>query len=418
MKDLNLAKKPPMGWNSWDAYLHTVNEAQFLENAEVMARRLKPFGWETMVIDGGGMGSRLPAAHGAKYDPLADMDENGRYRPSGEKFPSSTEDRGLLSVANKIHALGLKFGIHMLRGVPRTAVEAKLPILGTTKTCAEIADKTSTCSWNNMMYGVRADLPESQAWYDSQFKLYASWNVDFVKMDDMSSPYHKAEVEMVAKAAMRCGRPMVISLSPGDTSPADAMHHVREFSHMWRISGDFWDKWTDLRRNMDRLALWAPLAREGAWPDADMIPLGNISAIDMKLDPTRLTGPEQRALITLWCVARSPLMLGTHLPTMDEETFKLLSNREVIEINQNGRDPREIYRDDQAIVWQIRVKRQKYVAIFGIADNGGIVSLDFKKLGLRAAKWRDVWTGQLVAVSNGTVSVQLEAHGCLLLRQE
>jgi hypothetical protein len=396
-------------------YLTQLNEQQFLATAEVMAQKLKRYGYRYMVIDGGWMG---PATEPA--GPLDIMDQYGRYLPDAKKFPSTLKSRSFRTLSNRIRKLGLKFGIHYLRGVPRVAAEAKLPILGSQATLDDIADRTSLCGWNNMMYGARSGSPASQAYFDSVFAQWAEWGVDFVKMDDISSPYHAAEVEMVARAAKKSGRPMVLSLSPGDENPVENAAHAAQYSHMWRISPDFWDQWSDLRRNLDRLAVWAPYARDGGWPDADMLPVGRLlmggSGGDQPERSTRFTWPEQQTLVAAWSIARSPLMIGGDLLSMDDKTIGLLTNSDLLAANQKGSDPQEVFRKGDLIGWRTTVGRDAIIALFNVGDTAWTGPLDLATFGIAGTAARDAWTQkELPIVDNVTLS-KVPRHGCAVYR--
>ena len=274
---LKWAPKPPMGWNSWDCYGTTVTEEQYKANVEYMAEKLKPFGWQYAVVD---IQWYEPNAKGFDYNPAAilTMDGFGRLQPAVNRFPSSKDGKGFKALADYVHKKGLKFGIHLMRGIPRQAVDKDLPIFGTKIKASEIADKDSICSWNPDMYGVDMTKPGAQAYYDSVFQLIASWGVDFVKVDDISRPYHQNEAEIlgIRRAIDKTKRPIVLSLSPGETA-LDAAAHVTTHANMWRISDDFWDSWPALLEQFTRLHNWNRFRTPGAYPDADMLPLGTLA---------------------------------------------------------------------------------------------------------------------------------------------
>ena len=230
-----------MGWNSWDCYGAGVNQQDTLANADYMEKNLKSHGWNIITID---IQWYEPLAHTTEYrrGAVLEMDSNGRLLPAGNRFPLTKDSRSFKPVADAIHAKGLKFGLHLLRGIPRQAVAQNVPILGTTVHAADIADKTSVCRWNTDMYGVDMNKPGAQEYYDSVFALFASWDLDFVKVDDLSSPYHKPEIEAIRNAIDKSGRPIVFSTSPGAT-PVNQGEHVQVNANMWRISNDFWDSW-------------------------------------------------------------------------------------------------------------------------------------------------------------------------------
>ena len=273
-QDSALAPTPPMGWNSWDAYGTAVTEAQVKANADVMARDLLRYGWRYVVVD---IQWYQPSARGHNYEagaPLA-MDANGRLVPAVNKFPSSSAGAGFKPLADYVHALGLKFGIHIMRGTPRQAVRADLPIAGTPYRAADVADTTNPCAWNSDMWGVDVSRPGGQAYYNSIAELYASWGVDFVKADDMGShKFQPAEIRALRRALDRTGRPIVLSISPGP-APLDSAGFFARHGQLWRISDDFWDDWTLVLKQFDYARDWAPfVGAGGGWPDADMLPFG------------------------------------------------------------------------------------------------------------------------------------------------
>ena len=181
------AKTPPRGWNSYDYYDTNVGEADVLANAEYMAQHLKPYGWEYVVVDIQWYSYNTASMRDRfQYIPFGknEMDRFGRLLPCPEKFPSSAGGAGFRPLADKIHSLGLKFGIHMMRGIPREAAQNHLPILGTDVTADMVADPSSIAEWNPDMYGIY-DCEAGQKYYDSLLALYADWGVDFIKVDDI-----------------------------------------------------------------------------------------------------------------------------------------------------------------------------------------------------------------------------------------
>lgn len=242
------AMTPPMGWNSWDCWAATATEDLLVQNAAYMAQHLKPFGWEYIVCDI--QWSEPQAGTGPReYRNFAHLtlDEYGRQIPAVNRFPSSAGGRGFAPLAGKIHAMGLKFGIHIMRGIPRQAVHAHLPVLGGNCTADEVANPFSISRWNGDMYGLYADRPGAQAYYNSIFQLYADWGVDYVKVDDIcntnmypTQPYSaEKEIEMIRRAIDNSGRQMVLSLSPGPAVIEKAWH-LEKNANMWRITDDFW----------------------------------------------------------------------------------------------------------------------------------------------------------------------------------
>jgi len=356
-----------MGWNSWDCFATTLTESQAKAQADAMAERLAAHGWQYLVVD---IQWYEPGATGFGYHAGArlTLDGFGRLLPAPNKFPGSEGGAGFRPLADYVHAKGLKFGIHLMRGIPRQAVDENLPILGTAYRAADIADRLRVCEWNSDMYGVDMSRPGAQAYYDSVFALIASWGVDFVKVDDIARPYvrNEPEIEAVRAAIDRSGRAMVLSLSPGETD-IRAAAHVAGHANMWRISDDFWDHWSLLRDQFERLNRWNSWRSPGAWPDADMIPVGMIEMGRR----TWFSHDEQVTLMTLWCIARSPLMVGADLTRLDAPTLALLTNDEVLQVNQASANNRQLFRSPGGGVgWVADAQggRDRYVALFNTRD--------------------------------------------------
>ena len=365
-KFLQWAQKPALGWNSWDAFATTVTEAQTKAQADYMADKLARYGWQYIVVD---IQWYEPGATSFNYRPNAPliMDEFSRLQPAPGKFPSAANGKGFKALADTIHAKGLKFGIHMMRGIPRQAVRQNTPIKGTTARAADIADKNSICSWNPDMYGVDMSKPGAQEYYDSLYEMFAAWGVDFVKVDDLSRPYHAPEIEAIRRAIDKTGRPMVLSTSPGET-PLSAGEHIERHANMWRISDDFWDDWPALFAQFKRLDDWTPNRGAGHFPDADMLPLGAVRQVPGMAGGawTRFTKDEQLTMMSLWAMARSPLMMGGDMTKNDEWTLSLLTNPQVLAVNQNSRRNRQLFNRDGLIAWIADVpdSRDKYLAVF------------------------------------------------------
>src|SRR5512146_796412 len=244
-----LAPTPPMGWNSWDSYGLRINEQQFRDNVEALAAKLKPFGYDYAVIDEGWYMANpedRPKPELLKYA----VDDNGRFIPVTARFPSAEQGGkyvGFEELGKFVHSKGLKFGVHIIRGIPRESVQRNLPIEGTAFKAQDAADQTDACPWDPTSWGIK-DNEAGQAWYDSLMRQYAGWGIDFVKVDCISDhPYKPIEIRQIQKAIQRSGRDIVLSLSPG---PTQLEHHaeVAELSQMWRISDDIWDIWENAPR--------------------------------------------------------------------------------------------------------------------------------------------------------------------------
>jgi len=419
--------RPVMGWNSWDCFATTVTEAQTRAQAAVMKEQLSAHGWKLVTVD---IQWYEPNATGFNYrtDAKLTLDPWGRLIPATNKFPSAADGKGFKPLAKAMHRLGLKFGIHLMRGIPRQAVVAKLPVKGTRYTAADIADTNSRCGWNGDMYGVDMTKPGAQAYYDSVFALLASWKVDFVKVDDLSRPYHEAEIEGIRQAIDSTGRKIVFSSSPGAT-PVSAGDHISTHANMWRISDDFWDSWPLLQAQFDRLRDWTPYRGPGHFPDADMLPLG---VLQLGRANTHFTRDEQFTLLTLWSIARSPLIIGADLTKLDGFTRALLTNDEVIAVDQASADNHELLRREGFCVWVADIPNSpdKYLAVFNVRDHPTIgsqasehgefsatVPVALSELGFQRVKnIRNLWTHQDLGPVSDEFAPAIKFHGAGLYR--
>ncbi len=426
-----LAPTPPMGWNSWDSYGLTITEDQFKANVAWFDKHLKQYGWQYVVIDEGWYLQHPENAGTKGADQGYTLDKNGRYLPAPNRYPSSFGNAGLKPIGDYVHSLGLKFGIHIIRGIPKEAVEKNLAIAGSSFHAAEAANTADLCRWNPDNYGLKENAA-GQAYYDSLARLYASWGLDFVKVDCISQPYDVDEIHMMSTALKKSGRPIVLSLSPGPTSIEKA-DDVRKYAQMWRISDDFWDIWKkpegdtsafpqSLMWQFAKLAQWAPHVEAGHWPDADMLPLGYLGPKPGWGEPrhSRLTEDEARTLVTLWSIARSPLVLGANLTQMDAFTESLLTNPEVIAADQDSSGNKPVIQTDSTVVWIAKGSAgRRYVAVFNPGDGEQAVSYGWKELGLSGAgyKVRDLWLRKDLGAA-AALKVSLAPHASALFSIE
>jgi len=380
-----------------------------------MAKHLKPYGWEYVVVD---IQWYQPTAITHEYEPFAElnMDEYGRLLPAENRFPSAAGGQGFKPLADYIHGLGLKFGIHIMRGVPRMAAHRKLPINGFDGTCAEAANPNSICAWNPDMYGTRSDIPAAQAYYDSIFRLYAQWGVDYVKCDDIAREYpHCArEIELISAAARNCGRDIALSLSPGP-APLERAEHLKKYANLWRITDDFWDDWRLLKGMFERAEKWCIHAAPGHWPDADMLPVGPLRQNVKPEDWTKFTPAEQRTMMTLWCMMRSPLMIGGEMTKFDDFTLSLLTNAPLLEIEKTTWCAHPLYTKEDAAAWI--APRQDgqgvYAALFNLSDEAKTLRIAPEELGLDAVSAAtELWTGREATDLTAT----LEPHDAAVWR--
>ncbi len=431
MYDKNLAAEfPPMGWNSYDYYNVSVNEAQIRANAYYMAKNLKQSGYEYIVVDI--QWSDPDAGRDVKkyqYIPFQKfcVDEYSRQIPAPSRFPSSANNSGFAPLAEYIHSLGLKFGIHIMRGIPRFCCHEHRKILthdGAFVTADQIANPYSISKWNPDMYGLNTDSKYAQDYYDSLFELYASWKVDFVKVDDICNtnmyphePYSaEKEIELIYNAIKNCGRPMVLSLSPGPAIVEKAFH-LKRYANMWRITDDFWDSWDLLKNMFYRCELWQTHSEAGSWPDCDMLPVGIIGHGFEDERKSRFSFDEQKTMLTLWCIFRSPLMIGSDLPLLDSKTLKLLTNKDILSLLKLKTQARLVFKSEEKQIWV----NGNYIAIFNISDKK--IHTDFSDISAileknnisESAVIYDMWKQKESGIAS-SFSMELNRHCTICLK--
>ena len=441
----SISTTPPMGWNSYDAYHGAITEDQFKACVDWLADNLLPLGYEYAVIDFCWYRPANEAWYNAdwktfqlkqkKYadgrlSPSLVMDENARLLPDVKRWPSAADGVGFKAMADYVHAKGMKFGIHIMRGMPREALSRNLVVKGTDINVSDIVNKLDTCPWMNHMYGVDIDLEGAQEYYNSLFDLYAEWEVDFIKADDMMvPPYREGEIEMMRKAIDNSGRDMVLSLSCGE-APLSQAQHLSDNANMWRMSKDFWDRWQDVERMFELAEMWSPFIGNGTWPDADMIPIGRLNlsgypgAHKNPKHPhiehdSRLTENEQRALMSLWCIMRSPLMWGGDPLTSSKEAVDMISNKSVLDVSRNSENNRQIYERRDSRVWMADISdsEDKYLGLFNMKDEKADVLFELFWDRLKG-KYQvvDLWSGQNLGIISERLEVELQAHEGRLYR--
>ena len=409
--------RAPMGWNSWDCYGAAVDEATVRANAEYMAKHLKQFGYEYVVVD---IQWSEPTAENHEYHPFTPLcaDAYGRLIPAENRFPSSAGGKGFKPLADYVHGLGLKFGIHIMRGVPRQAAHAALPVPGTDKTCRDIAKTDSICAWNTDMYGVDPEKDGAREYYNSIFRLYAEWGVDFIKCDDIAREMPACEKELIllSECLHGCGRDMVLSLSPGAALPEYAELYKRT-ANMWRMSDDFWDKWDALYEMFGFAEKWCMHTGGGHYPDADMLPVG---AILQDYDPeirSKFTPDELRTMMTLWCMIRSPLFIGGELTKLTADELALLTDAGLLKMHADVRFTKPLWRrtlngTEYAVWLAADAKGTYYAGAFNLSDaDAPGVSIGAEELELTEIAAAELHSGK---TQHGTVLVTdpIPAHGC------
>ncbi|MBQ4295348.1 MAG: NPCBM/NEW2 domain-containing protein [Prevotella sp.] len=377
------APTPPMGWNSWDCYYSSVTEKEVLQNARYLVDNdLVRHGWEYVVVDIRWYCNH-PSLGGGAYNQNGNqdyvLDAHGRYLPSPTRFPSAMvggENHGFKALADSIHRMGLKFGIHIMRGVPRSVVGSTYTLKGSEQTpWSQVYNgTTSPCTWLKDNLLVRNN-EWGQLYYNSIMDLYAEWGVDFIKVDDLARPFYTDELHMIRRAIDQTGRPIVLSISPGKTQYTYAEECLAN-ANMWRMMDDLWDNWSDVDAVFNEAHAWSSHYRWGNYADCDMLPLGQIS---MTIgDPgytsaqggrwTRLTQNEQLSMMTLWGICHSPLFFGGEMTRNDAFTLSLLNNEEYHQMHKYGEAAHQVENDEDNghVAWTSTdpATGNRYLALF------------------------------------------------------
>eukprot|EP01060_Flectonema_neradi_P032560 TRINITY_DN5208_c0_g1_i1.p1 TRINITY_DN5208_c0_g1~~TRINITY_DN5208_c0_g1_i1.p1 ORF type:complete len:464 (+),score=75.81 TRINITY_DN5208_c0_g1_i1:1172-2563(+) len=389
-----VAEKPPRGWNSYDSYTWSIDEDQVLQNAKAVAADLLPFGYEYVVID-------YLWYMDAKNNSHMYIDDHGRLMPDPNRFPHSVNGSGFRWLSDQIHAMGLKFGIHIMRGISKQAMVANVPILGGQgATTADIYMNDEVCPWQKSFASINYTTSAGAAFEASLFSQYASWGVDFIKYDCVyGGNFELSQIQGASSTILsNKSQPMVLSLSPGDyKSPSEHANTISPISNMYRITNDDWDTWDDIKKHFVVSAEHAAANKIGSpglnglsWPDLDMLPFGWISQPGKSSGPYKwssLTKGQQRTQMSLWCIARSPLMFGgaaTMLRNPQDKNFtlSLLTNKQLLSANSDSHSNRQISStfspgsttDVIASVWAAssNTKGTYFVSFFNVGFNASV----------------------------------------------
>jgi len=431
-----LTSIPPMGWNSFDCYGNCANERVMLENIDTFAEKLKPHGYEYVVFDCGWFsnheipkGEEFPRSDSLDAKTIT-IDEFGRCIPAKTPLPN-----GLKPLIDHAHSKGVKFGVWLIRGIPRQAVDANLPIKGTPYRAQDIANVENTCRWCNFNYGIDLDKPGAQEYYNSVIQLIASWGVDFVKYDDIVPWPH--DIEAVAKAIDNCGEDIVLSLSPGDEIHVEHVDSYRK-ADMLRITGDVWDRRESLTKVFERWEIMQDFGGHGFWLDFDMIPFGHLKVWNPQVEGRKGWGnvendgfahmdnfslDQKQTFMTQRALGASPLMMGGDLPTTDELSIKLITHGPMLECNHNGVTGKLITRNGETDIWGAPHKSKKncgWIGVFNRSKSERLVRITKKQLGLKPLmeyKFTDVWRGHKIKESK-EFEFALDADGVAFLKYE
>lgn len=411
------AAKPPMGWDSFDCYGVYLNEKEAMANLEAMARVLKPSGYKYFIVDNGWFGEYklLPDGYPAeKFAHDVRLNKYGLYLPSKMLFP-----HGFKPLVKRCHELGLKFGVHLMRGIPRKAYKENLPIKGTPYHARDIADTNAAdnCTWCKYNYGVDMTKPGAQAWYDSVVRHVVDMGAQYIKYDDMVS--HPAEIEAVVRAIAKTGQPVVLSLSPGNKVDPKAFATYCK-ANMLRVTPDIWDDMTGIDQAFAAWHKWSGYERPGFWIDLGMIPFGQLQLMSPPHNTASdkrtvaLTGrgsirwcrfslPQMETFITIRALAASPLIVGGDLVTLDAVSLRLLTEPEMIACDQNGVMGHLVNETNGIEVWlapkQNTQGKRGWIGVFNRTPAEKNVAISKDMLGLTTAKdvrLTDIWKGQRI----------------------
>ncbi|MFE2045665.1 alpha-galactosidase D [Streptomyces sp. NPDC059477] len=420
----DLAAKPFMGWTSWtmqsskypglnpNGDYSYLSEANVIKQTDAMAAKLKSYGYEYINIDAGWW---------MDWDWTPRFDEFGRQQADPVRFPS-----GMEAVADRIHSKGLKAGIYLPVGLQKEAYNnGDTPIWNAPGcTTGDIVhdDLRTTNGWDSS-YKIDFSDPCGQKYIDSQAQMFADWGYDFLKLDGVGPGSFKsgdnydnvADVAAWQQAIETAGRPIHLELS---WSLAYAnVDDWQQYSNGWRIDTDVecycntlvtWENSVDDR--WDDTPAWTDHAGPGGWNDLDSLNVGN-----GEMDG--LTKAERQSYATLWAIAKSPLYTGDDLTKLDSYGLSLLTNREVIAINQSSAPPAEpVTAGDPQQVWAAKNPDGTYtVALFNLSDAPAQVTADWGTLGLTGkASVRDVWNKENLGTYTDKITQALPAHGSRL----
>ncbi|BBN14401.1 alpha-galactosidase [Marchantia polymorpha subsp. ruderalis] len=449
-----LAASPPRGWNSYDSFSWLVTEQEFLANAEYVAQNLLERGYEYVVVDF--LWYRKNETGASVHGGTDIIDQWGRLQPDPTRWPSSKGGLGFSLVAERVHSLGLKFGIHVMRGISLAAVQANTSILGTENARAQnIARLDDSCKWMPESFvGVNTSIYEGRAFIRSLYEQYASWGVDFVKHDCVfGTDLELEEVKTVSEILADLARPVLYSLSPGIGTSTDLAHQVGQYVNAYRVTGDTWDRWNQVRNHFDTARDFASSGLTGAsglrgysWPDFDMLPLGWLTDPDANQGPHRtcdLSETEQRTLMTLWAIAKSPLFYGGDLRNMNNFTLSLITNSIMLEVNAKSRNNMEVNvqypssaarrmkasttnvdSDDKRVWAACGDSGQVYLAVFNLGRREKTLAIPIDQI-IQALRQRDpqslwkcsgteAWTNESVEIEHGVLSIEVPSHGSYL----
>lgn len=414
--DNGLSITPAMGWSSWSFVRRNPTAATIIAQANALkSSGLTASGYVYVNVD-----DFFQKCDGNGFV----VDGFGRWTVDTAKFPG-----GLKPVADRVHANGQKFGLYVTPGIPKNAVLANTPIEGTNLRARDIADTTRShknYSCRNMYY-IDFAKPGAQAYIDSFARLYASWGVDYLKIDGVTVDTPN-DIKAWAAALRKTGRQINYALSNNMNISGAAMY--KQYANSWRTQGDIecycppggggsagpsfpLTSWAKVSSRFTSAANWQPHAGVGGWNDLDSIQIGNGAN-------NGITTDQRRSHYTLWAMAAAPLLLGSDLTNLDPTDLTILKNPRLIAVNQDGVAARRILNSGAQQVWSKRERNGDYiVALFNTGTSGNqTVSINWSTVGITSgrANVTDLWPGTNTGIVNTSYSATLRPGETRLIR--
>jgi alpha-galactosidase len=396
-----IALTPPMGWNSWNCWGRWVNQDKVLNSAKALVGKgLSNHGWTYINIDDGWQGPRGGSHNGIQPNP---------------KFPD------MKGLSDQIHAMGLKFGLY---STPWT-----LSYAGFVGSACENAD--GTYDWivsgnHDKDFHIEKYNPKKAAngkviqpgtpisFATNDAAQWADWGVDYLKYDWYPNDVKNAET--MSHALRNSGRDVVFSLS--NSAPFDHAADWARLANSWRTTGDIEDSWASVTKIGFHQEKWAPFAGPGHWNDPDMLVVGQVGWGNPK--PTILTHNEQYSHISLWCLLSAPLLIGCDLNKLDDFTVSLLSNDEVLAIDQDslGKEATPVFQDNTYAVYLKPLEDgTEAVGLFNISTVPQKITVAWSDLKVSVPqKVRDLWQQKDLGNFPGSFSSVVNPHGVTLIK--
>ncbi|QMU69986.1 glycoside hydrolase family 27 protein [Streptacidiphilus sp. P02-A3a] len=406
---------PALGWSSWSYVRHDPTAAVIDAQADAMkSSGLAAAGYQYVNIDD--FWYQCPGSQGPA------VDQYGRWATDATAFPASGSTNGIAVVASHVHADGLKFGIYVTPGISKQAVAENTPIQGTSYTADDIATTTSEKNYNcGGMVGIDYSKPGAQAFINSWANEFASWGVDYVKIDGVGTS-DVGDVEAWSNALRQTDRPIHLELS--NSLAIGSASTWAQYSNGWRTGGDVecycgsngssfpLTDWGNIQKRFNEVAAWQPDGGPGAFNDYDSTEVGN-GAND------GLTAPERQSQLSLWSMAASPLILGTDLTHLDPTDLGYLKNKAVLAVDQDAIDASRIVDNgNQQVFTKTEPDGSVVIGLFNYSGSASqTVSINLADAGITGSTTAtDLWSGSSIGTISGNYSVNLGPGAVQLLR--